>query len=197
MQEINSRFAYVENVVNYCEAAYPTGDKAAVAEQAEGYLTDALQAVRARLCLQRRSAIIAHHPYHHHNLTCTSHAQTQIAGDIEVNAKNLVDVLSLQSEELGVVASRLEHIKFQLQLVKETHATVELNKMRAPVRSSGVDWTDLSEEELQEATSGSGAAGKRRAGPRFGDRPVVEMLDKPVVKRQAWSRMPIAVRFAM
>lgn len=143
------------------------------------------------------NAIIAHHPYHHHNLTCTSHAQTQIAGDIEVNAKNLVDVLSLQSEELGVVASRLEHIKFQLQLVKETHATVELNKMRAPVRSSGVDWTDLSEEELQEATSGSGAAGKRRAGPRFGDRPVVEMLDKPVVKRQAWSRMPIAVRFAM
>ena len=25
IQEINSRFAYVENVVNYCEAAYPDG----------------------------------------------------------------------------------------------------------------------------------------------------------------------------
>ena len=63
----------------------------------------------------------------------TSHANTptQIAGDIEANAKNLVDVLSLQSEELGVVSSRLQHIKFQLRLVKETHATVELNKLRA------------------------------------------------------------------
>ena len=50
LQEISSRAGYVENVVKYCESAYPSapgGDKPAVAEQAEGYLTDALQAVRA------------------------------------------------------------------------------------------------------------------------------------------------------
>ena len=109
----------------------------------------------------------------------------QIAGDIEANAKNLVDVLALQSEELSVVGAKLQHVKFQLQLVKETHATVELNKLRAPVRLTNNN--DSSIETKEEEPSSAAVAGRKKEGS-FGDRPVVEMLAKPLVKRQAWAR---------
>jgi hypothetical protein len=41
--------------------------------------------------------------------------------------------MALQAEGLGHLDAKLGHVKFQLQLVKATHATVELNKLRAPV----------------------------------------------------------------
>ena len=93
----------MQNVVKYCEDAYPTGDKADVSSRAEGYIIDALDA---------------------------------IAGDVEKNARNLVGMLSLQADALGQLDAKLGHVKFQLSLVKATHATVELNKLRAPVSSA-------------------------------------------------------------
>jgi hypothetical protein len=57
----------------------------------------------------------------------------QIASDIESNAANLVSMMSLQADCLSALDAKLGHVKFQLRLVKETHATVELNKLRAPV----------------------------------------------------------------
>jgi hypothetical protein len=49
LHELQSRFAYVQNVVKYCEDAYPTGDKTDVSSRAEGYIIDALQAVSGSL----------------------------------------------------------------------------------------------------------------------------------------------------
>lgn len=100
MTELESRFSYVQNVVKYCEDAYPAGEKAEISQRAEGYIIDALEA---------------------------------ISGDIESNAMNLVNMMSLQAEALGNLDAKLGHVKFQLKLVKETHATCELNKLRAPV----------------------------------------------------------------
>jgi hypothetical protein len=57
----------------------------------------------------------------------------KITGDIEKNATSLLSSLSLQADCLGHIDAQLDHVKFQLQLVKATHATVELNKLRAPV----------------------------------------------------------------
>ena len=48
LHELQSRPAYVQNVVKYCEEAYPTGDKTEVSSRAEGYIVDALQAVSRR-----------------------------------------------------------------------------------------------------------------------------------------------------
>jgi len=58
---------------------------------------------------------------------------SKITGDIEKNAAGLISSLSLQADCLGHLDAQLNHVKFQLQLVKATHATVELNKLRAPV----------------------------------------------------------------
>jgi len=102
LNELDSRFSYVQNVVKYCEEAYPTGDKTDITQRAEGYIIDALEA---------------------------------ISGDIESNANALVDTMSLQSDMLRGLDAKLCHVKFQLKLVKETHATVELNKLRAPVET--------------------------------------------------------------
>jgi len=45
LHELDSRFNYIQNVVKYCEEAYPAGDKADVSNRAEGYIVDALQAI--------------------------------------------------------------------------------------------------------------------------------------------------------
>ena len=93
-------------------------------------------------------------------------------------------MVALQTEELDILNAKLQHVKFQLKLVKETHATVELNKLRAPVRSSA-------------AQNAVNAPAKESENARFGDLDAVEMLANPVMKRKAWARMPIAHRFAM
>ncbi len=42
-------------------------------------------------------------------------------------------MMALQTDCLSTLDAKLGLVKFQLRLVKETHATVELNKLRAPV----------------------------------------------------------------
>uniref|UniRef100_A0A7S2S8L7 Uncharacterized protein n=2 Tax=Rhizochromulina marina TaxID=1034831 RepID=A0A7S2S8L7_9STRA len=100
ISQLQGRYQYVQNVIQYCEQAYPTGDKGQISVQAEGYLTDALEA---------------------------------IATDVKENADALGMLMELQMQEVDQLAAKLKHVKFQLSLVKETHATSELNKLRAPV----------------------------------------------------------------
>ena len=41
-----------------------------------------------------------------------------IAGDIETNASNIASMVALQAETLGNIDAKLNHVKFQLQLVR-------------------------------------------------------------------------------